>query len=120
VLDFTDRNGPLEPEDWVTLRVHNGCREPVRHLLLDLLLVDVLGRVYGARLWVLDGGEVLPPGRSKTEHYPVPDDADHVPRQWTVLLRSVERPSDRGRPYQPAYGALRAPSGPGTRALASP
>lgn len=101
VLAITDRNGALDPVDWVTLQVTNGCREPVRHLQVDLLLEDVFGKVYGVRTWVLERGEVLLPGRSKTERYPVPDPADHLPRRWAVRLRHVEKPSDRLRQAAP-------------------
>lgn len=95
VLDLLDRNGPLEPADWVTLRVTNRCTEPVRYLLVDLFLVDVVGQVYGRPLWVLQRGEVLRPGRSKTDRYPVPDAADHMPREWAVRIRYVETPGHR-------------------------
>ncbi|HKI98605.1 MAG TPA: hypothetical protein VKB51_09055, partial [bacterium] len=110
VLEFTDRNGPLEPADWVTLKVSNHCREPVRHMLVDLYLVDVLGNVYGTRLWVLQRGEVLAPGRSKIDRYPVPDDADHVPSQWAVRLDHVEKPSDFRRRAQARPPARTQPS----------
>ena len=102
-LGFTDRNGPLESADWVTLRLSNGCAEPVRHVLVELLLQDVLGTVYGARLWLLDQGEVLQPGQSKTDRYAVSDAADHVPARWGARLRAAERPSDRIR-RPPAAG----------------
>lgn len=95
VLDLLNRDGPLQPNDWVTLRVTNRCTEPVRYLLVDLVLVDVVGEVYGRPLWVLQRGEVLPPGASKTDRYPVPDDAHHVPSEWAVRLRYVETPGHR-------------------------
>lgn len=97
VLDFTDRSGPLDPADWATLRVYNGCDEPVRYLLVDLLLVDVLGRPYGGPVWVLERGEVLWPGHGKSERFAVPDPADHIPRGWAVRLRSLETPSSQQR-----------------------
>ena len=103
-LGFTDRNGALESSDWVTLRLSNGCAEPVRHVLVELLLQDVLGTVYGARLWLLEQGEVLQPGQSKTERYAVSDAADHVPARWGARLKAAQRPSDRARRL-PAAGA---------------
>jgi hypothetical protein len=103
VLGFTDRNGPLEPADWVTVKLSNGCPEPVRDLLVDLYLVDSRGQVYGAPLWLLQRGELLRPGHVKTERYAVPDGADHRPRQWAVRLRSVDKPSlHRHGPVRPA------------------
>jgi hypothetical protein len=95
VLGFTDRGGVLEPADWVTLRLDNGCAEPVRHLRVDLLLLDVVGRVYGATLWLLEEGEALWPGESKTERYAVPDPDGYVPQGWAVRLLRAERPSQR-------------------------
>jgi len=115
VLGFTDRNGPLQPADWVTLRVRNDCDEPARHLLVDLLLLDVFGQVYGTRVWVLERGEVLHPGQSKTERYAVPDDGEHMPRQWAVRLQAVEKPSDGPRRRRPR--AAQVPVAPGSRSV---
>lgn len=93
VLDFTDRNGPLDGADWVTVRVENACREPMRHLLVDLLLVDPAGEVYGGSVWVLTRGEILYPGADKTARYALPDPANRSPRLWAVRLRRLETPT---------------------------
>jgi hypothetical protein len=117
VLGFTDRNGPLDPADWVTLKVSNHCKEPARHLLVDLLLLDAFGQAYGARLWLLEGGEVLMPGHSKTDRYAVPDTGDHMPQRWAVRVQAVDLPSLHRAPASPgpARRARRSAQSPAAR-----
>jgi hypothetical protein len=75
----------------------------------------VFGQVYGTRVWVLERGEVLHPGQSKTERYAVPDDGEHMPRQWAVRLQAVEKPSDGPRRRRPR--AAQVPVAPGSRSV---
>ena len=92
VRGFSDRSGPLSHADWVNVRVRNQCPNLRRHLLVALVLIDPQGASYGGPLWLLERGEILPPGGTKTGNFPLPDTQDRMPVRWAARLLKVQRP----------------------------
>lgn len=92
VRGFTDRSSALDHFDWVNVKVRNSCDNVRRHLLVELVLIDPIGRPYGGRVWVLERGERLWPGRSKIGNFAVPDPDDLIPVRWAVRVLKLERP----------------------------
>jgi len=92
VVNLTDRSGPLGEFDWATISLRNDCPDERRHMQVGLMLLDPEGKPYGTKLWLLNRGEVLPPGGQTTSRYPVPDPNDHYPQRWVMRLLSVEKP----------------------------
>ncbi|MEE8435425.1 MAG: hypothetical protein V3S64_11615 [bacterium] len=101
VLAMRDRDGVLDHFDWITVRVENDCAESRRFLVVELVVIDPVGRAYGGKLWVLGRGERLLPGGAKTEHYAVPDPGNRKPHRWLARLVYVQGPGLRRKPPLP-------------------
>ena len=106
VVNLTDRSGPLGEFDWATISLRNDCPDERRHMQVGLILLDPEGKPYGAKLWLLNRGEVLPPGGQTTSRYPVPDPNDHYPYRWVMRLLSLEKP----QPLPPPIGNKNPPA----------
>lgn len=96
-VQVSDQDGPTDHHDWVTLSVSNGCPLPVRHLLVQLALYDAQGNAYGGRIWVLERGIMLPPGRERMERYAVPDPGRLTAVRWDAQVVTVDAPRPRRR-----------------------
>lgn len=96
VRGISDRSGALAHADWVNVRVRNQCPNLRRHLLVALVLIDAQGASYGGPVWLLQRGEILPPGGSKTGNFPLPDPGDRMPVRWAARLLKVQRPRPTG------------------------
>lgn len=98
VMAMRDRDGVLDHFDWVTVRVENNCPESRRFLVVELVVIDPVGRTYGGKLWVLGRGELLRPGGAKTEHYALPDPDNRKPHRWMARLVYVQKPGAVRKP----------------------
>ena len=105
VMAMRDRDGVLDHFDWITVRVENDCSESRRFLVVELVVIDPMGRTYGGKLWVLGRGELLRPGSAKTEHYAVPDPDNRKPHRWLARLVYVQTPGLRRK--SPPPGSIR-------------
>ena len=95
VLNLTDRDSNLANNDWVTLRIENACPSARRHLLVDLVLIDPTGVPYGARMFILQRGQILQPGDVLRERFAVPDHGNLMPVRWDLRLVDVQAPRQR-------------------------
>ena len=97
---YSGRQGDFNNQDWVTMKVTNGCDTPLKHLQVALVLIDAGGRPYGTSLWLLERGIYLPPGKSRTDRFAVPDPDNRIAVRWALevlqISRVVPKPGDRG------------------------
>ena len=112
VVNLTDRSGPLGSFDWATISLANECQDSRRHLQVGLLLLDPAGKPYGTKIWLLNRGEVLPPGGQIISRYPVPDPDDQYPLRWVMRLLSVEKPRPLHRAPGRGGNGMSAPAAP--------
>ncbi len=107
---YSDRQEAVDNHDWVTLRVVNDCRAPLRNLLIELDLVDIQGRVYGDQIWLLGDGELLLPRATLLERYSIPDPEQRVAVSWGVRILNLETNAARPSPRRVRVAAKPAPA----------
>lgn len=88
---YSGRQGDFNNQDWVTMKITNGCDTPLKHLEVALVLIDAGGTPYGTTLWLLGRGIFLPPGKSRTERFAVPDPDNRIAVRWTLEVLQISR-----------------------------
>ena len=88
---YKNRQGEVDNQDWVTVRVTNNCPLPLRHLQVALVLLDAGGAPYGAAHWLLERGIYLPPGKTRIKRVAVPDPDNRIAVRWEVKVLQISR-----------------------------
>ncbi len=96
-VSYRGRQEDFDNHDWVTMRVVNRCGFFVKHLTVELWLLDDQGNRYGRRIWLLGRRELLPPGGKREERYAVPDPDNRIASAWEVKGVKVKRVRVSGR-----------------------
>jgi hypothetical protein len=91
VESYLDRQGEVDNHDWVTLRVTNNCKIPIKHLRVALVLLDAGGAPYGTADWLLERGIYLPPGESRIKKVAVPDSDNRIAVRWEIKVLRVSK-----------------------------
>jgi hypothetical protein len=94
---YSGRQGDFNNQDWVTMKVTNGCDTPLKHLEVALVLIDASGRPYGTTLWLLERGIYLPPGKSRSDRFAVPDPDNRIAVRWALEVLQISRVGPKPR-----------------------
>jgi hypothetical protein len=89
---YRDSQSDVENQDWVRLSLENRCPVPVVNLQVELILVDMQGKLYGTSFWILGQGEGLNPGDTWEDSVPIPDPKKQIARAWTLRILHAQTP----------------------------